>query len=262
MGIVRQLEEFKRAFRSNPYTFIQGAAIGFFSLLFLSLLQKLMAGYPIQPEGFIVPSIGGILFGLLMSWFFHNKNFYLKIVDESASFNKKILESVSAGALLIDPETRRIFHANRAAANMLGYRDDELSEVECIMICPHALKGCSYKQQKEKIHQAKCTLKKKDGSKITVLKTVTGIELNGKNLLLETLIDISLQEQAERTTDLFFDSSRDMLALIDKNGVIRKVNRSWKKFAIGGIHGDHIFCEVEKNFLISLLPKVKRHHLK
>ena len=110
-----------------------------------------------------------------------------------------IVNSAQAGILLIDPQTHEIVYANQAVVEMTGNpRENLLGEICHSFICP-AIEGyCPITDELQEIDKSERTLLTTDGREVPVLKTVSKIELNGKEHLLESFIDISERKEAEK----------------------------------------------------------------
>jgi diguanylate cyclase (GGDEF)-like protein/PAS domain S-box-containing protein len=109
-----------------------------------------------------------------------------------------IVNSAQAGILLIDPQTHKIVYANQTVVEMTGNpRENLLGEICHSFICPAIEGHCPITDELQEIDKSERTLLTTDGREIPVLKTVTKIELNGKEHLLESFIDISERKEAE-----------------------------------------------------------------
>ncbi len=104
-----------------------------------------------------------------------------------------ILNSAQAGILLIDLQTHKIVYANQAVAEMTGY---SLSNLQGEEVC-HNIWNCSITDDMQEMDKSERTLLTIDGREIPVLKTVSRVEFNGKEHLLESFIDISERKKAK-----------------------------------------------------------------
>lgn len=109
-----------------------------------------------------------------------------------------ILNSTQAGIILIDPQTHKIVYANQAVVEMTGFRRSYMEGKVCHnVICP-ALEGhCPITDHLQEIDKSERSLKTIKGRDIQILKTVTKVEINGKEHLIESFIDISERKLAE-----------------------------------------------------------------
>ncbi len=109
-----------------------------------------------------------------------------------------IVNSAQAGILLIDPETHKIVYANQAVVEMTGNKLDSLQGETChSFICPAIEGHCPITDDLQEIDKSERTVLTIDGREIPILKTVSKVKLNGKELLLESFIDISERKEAE-----------------------------------------------------------------
>jgi len=109
-----------------------------------------------------------------------------------------IVNSAQAGILLIDPQTHKIVYANQTVVEMTGNSRDSLMGKTCHnFICPSIEGHCPITDDLQEIDKSERSLLTIDGRLIPVLKTVSKVELNGKEHLLESFIDISERKEAE-----------------------------------------------------------------
>jgi PAS domain S-box-containing protein len=119
------------------------------------------------------------------------------------AWGNTLLDSLPAGVLLIDPETRRIVDANAHATNMTGRPKEDLIGHLCYSnVGPEAKGRWPNTEGGQQINSCEDVLVRSDGTTIPVHKTVTTVTHLGKKLLLESFIDISQQKKAQRTLEL------------------------------------------------------------
>ena len=163
---------------------------------------------------------------------------------ESENYLDQILNSVSSGVLLIDPETHQIVDINDYALTMFKQEKADVIGRECFdIICQSAKGNCPITDQKKSIEESVCELYDTKGTSKYILKNVKKIEVKGKVFLLETFTDIDEQvktdkelkklnenlelEVLNRTKKLseseekfktLFQASRDAIVLVTTNG--------------------------------------------
>ncbi len=121
-----------------------------------------------------------------------------KALRESATRLNAIFEYVQAGILLVDPVTRKIAAVNLKAAEMCGAAPEDMVNKVCHQyVCPAERDQCPVVDLHQKADNAERELLRADGRRIPVLKTVTRIDLGGKDFLLESFVDISERKRAE-----------------------------------------------------------------
>ncbi|MCK4671198.1 MAG: response regulator [Candidatus Aegiribacteria sp.] len=111
--------------------------------------------------------------------------------------NKTILDSVPFGMMIIGKD-KRIISANSTARVLLGREIEELKGRICHdFICPTRVGKCPILDLGEILDESERILLNRNGNRIPILKSVTPIELNNEDVLLEAFVDISRQKRAE-----------------------------------------------------------------
>ena len=114
---------------------------------------------------------------------------------------RAILNGTPSAITLIDPETHLIVFANQTLADMVGGQPHDVEGRVCHkFICPREEGRCPITDQGEDIDRSERQLVRLDGTELPIIKTVTRIELDGQELLLESFVDISAlkNEQQKR----------------------------------------------------------------
>jgi PAS domain S-box-containing protein len=131
---------------------------------------------------------------------------------ESEGRLKTILNSVVTGVLIIDPVTHRIIDANPSAVDMLGFpREGIIGQVCHNLICPAKEGACPVTDLDQELDKAEVRLRTASGENLTVLKTVTRVILEGREHLLESLVDITASKQMEEALRESEETSRTLL---------------------------------------------------
>ncbi|MGM0687861.1 MAG: PAS domain S-box protein, partial [Promethearchaeati archaeon] len=121
-----------------------------------------------------------------------------KKLKESEKQLRKILESISAGLVLVDPLTKRIIKINSAVSDITGYSKDELEGELCTnCLCVAQENECPITDLGQTMDNSERVCRTKDGRRIPILKTVTRITLREHEYLLESFVDISAQKSIE-----------------------------------------------------------------
>ncbi len=119
----------------------------------------------------------------------------LKKEEESKGI---LLENISVGVMIVNPETRIIENINTFAAGLIGATKEEIIGRRChSFVCPAMDQCCTICDLNKTVDNSDKTLLKLDGSSLPILKTVKLIQLNGEEKILESFIDISEKKQAE-----------------------------------------------------------------
>jgi len=121
-----------------------------------------------------------------------------KAVKENQRRIKTMLDTVNAGIMVIDPETRVIVEANPAAVEMIGSSRREIVGRRCHKyICPSEDGQCPIVDLGQDIDNSERILLAADGSQVSILKTVAPVMLAGKKHLLESFVDITERKRIE-----------------------------------------------------------------
>ncbi|OPY44342.1 MAG: hypothetical protein A4E42_01040 [Methanoregulaceae archaeon PtaU1.Bin222] len=110
----------------------------------------------------------------------------------------EIFEKIQTGIVIIDPVTHTILDINPNALSLIGRaREDIIGRVCHQCICP-ALKGkCPITDLGQVIDNSERLLIDRDKNTIPILKTATTATIGGKNVIIESFIDIRDQKKAE-----------------------------------------------------------------
>lgn len=142
--------------------------------------------------------------------------------------------SVATGVLIIDPESHTIVDANPAALNMIGFIRKGIIGQPCYGLACLAEPGCCpVTDLGEEMTGVESELRRTSGEHLTVLKTVTRVVLEGREHLLESLVDISASKKMERALRESEDTARSLLnvpigsaAMIDSAGRLMAINEA------------------------------------
>ncbi len=162
-------------------------------------------------------------------------------LQESESRVKTILDSVNTGILVINPEDRTIIDVNPVAADMIGLPAEKIIGRVCHQfICPRANLDCPILDHNQEVDNAERVLLTAEGLEIPILKTVVSVELNGKEHLLESFVDISERKAAEeelqqnlaeleRFNKLTINREERMIALKEEvNAILKQLGKPGK----------------------------------
>ena len=111
---------------------------------------------------------------------------------------RALMDSVQAGIVLVRGSDRCIVDANPAAARMAGVSVGDLIGSTCnAYLCPAETGKCPVFDLGQEVDNTERTIRRADGTKVPVLKTVTKVDLDGEAHLLESFLDISDLKQGE-----------------------------------------------------------------
>ncbi|MBD3418958.1 MAG: PAS domain S-box protein [Chitinivibrionales bacterium] len=119
--------------------------------------------------------------------------------DSSEARFKAIWNQAEVGLMLIDSRHHVIIDANPMAQSLAGRMLDDIVGKECHhFICNQQKGTCPISDLGRKLDRSESEIVRADGVRVPVLKTVTPMTLHGREVLLESFIDISERLQADR----------------------------------------------------------------
>jgi PAS domain S-box-containing protein len=122
---------------------------------------------------------------------------------ESEERLRTILAKIQTGIFVVDHETKEILEINDVAAAMVGVDREAMVGRPCHdLVCRAEEERCPISDLGQSVDNEERELLTGDGSRLPVLKTVVPVVLSGRRCLLESVVDISAQKEAERQLDL------------------------------------------------------------
>jgi CheY-like chemotaxis protein/PAS domain-containing protein len=116
----------------------------------------------------------------------------LRVADEGGERARRVLAALPVGVMVIDGETHRVQDANAAALAMIGARREQVIDRLCHRyVCPAETGRCPITDLGQTVDNARRTLLRSDGSSVEVLKTVASTQLDGREMLVECLVNPS-----------------------------------------------------------------------
>jgi len=111
---------------------------------------------------------------------------------ESEQHLQAIWDTIPSGIVVIDRDTHQIVDANPFARSLMDQTHEALIGREChSFICPAEKGKCPITDLGQKVDGSERKLVKAGGETIPILKTVLPLTKQGRNLLIESFIDIS-----------------------------------------------------------------------
>jgi len=148
-------------------------------------------------------------------------------LKESLEITETILSKLPVGTLMVGMD-KKVIRINETALKMSGHAsEDEVVGKLChITLCPAQKDNCPVLDLDNRVDSSEKSLMHKNGHLVPILKTVVTVTLGGKDVLLETFIDISeqkkmheaLQGSEARFRDIA-ESMSDWIWEVNKNGV-------------------------------------------
>jgi PAS domain S-box-containing protein len=119
-------------------------------------------------------------------------------IRANENFQRTLIENISVGIIIIDPETRIIENVNTFASILINEKPEKIIGQRCHQyICTAQEFKCPVCDIGIEIDNTERTLLRADETPLAVLKTVKRIQIGGKEKLLESFVDISVQKKAE-----------------------------------------------------------------
>lgn len=117
---------------------------------------------------------------------------------ENEQIHRTLMESMPVALIIIDAETRTIESINPAAAKLIGITEDKIIGNRCHrFMCPAHENNCPILDLTQEVNSSEKLLLKHDGGQIPVLKTVKKITIQGREKLLECMMDLRSRKEAE-----------------------------------------------------------------
>jgi len=121
-----------------------------------------------------------------------------KALRENEARLRTIVDSIRAGVMVIDVETRTIIYANTTATEIIGALKEQLVGQVCHeYICPEEKGKCPILDLGEKIDHSERILIKANGERIPILKTGTPVLFDGKKCLLHSFSELTDKKNLE-----------------------------------------------------------------
>ncbi|HVN73652.1 MAG TPA: PAS domain S-box protein [Methanoregula sp.] len=117
---------------------------------------------------------------------------------ESEDRLSTILNAAQVGFVLVDATTHRILQANPKALSLIGGQECDVTGAVCHRFICQAEEGkCPVTDLGQAVNASERVLITMDGVRIPVIKTVVRARIGGKDVLVESFIDISDRKRAE-----------------------------------------------------------------
>jgi PAS domain S-box-containing protein len=157
---------------------------------------------------------------------------------QSERYQRAIWNSVPSGIALVEAKTHKIVDVNPQAAKMVGLPVDRIVGRVCHgFLCPSSAGHCPITDLRKIIDGRECTLLTADGRSTPVMKAVTTIDVDGRELLIESFLDLSDRTTAERALRTSEEKTRQIMenigigvALISPDMRILELNRQMRQW--------------------------------
>lgn len=153
---------------------------------------------------------------------------------EKEALKHILLQNINAGIVIIDAVTHIIDLVNKKGVELFGGTEYQIVGNVChCFLCPAKKGFCPVTDKGQDVDNSDRILLKADGSQLPILKSVRHIQIDGKDKLIETFIDISNRKQAEEKLKesetnfrTFFNSIDDFLFVLDEQSNMINVNET------------------------------------
>ena len=144
------------------------------------------------------------------------------------------MENMGAGVIIVDALTHVIEKVNPTTADLFGTSEDMIQGKVCHkFLCPAEENACPITDLHQVVDKSDRTLLRSDGTKVPIIKTVKRIQIEGRDKLVESFIDITDRNKAEealRESEEKFrgitEQSADGIVVTDENGCIVEWNKA------------------------------------
>jgi PAS domain S-box-containing protein len=156
------------------------------------------------------------------------------VLREREALQRILLNSLPAGVMIVDPETRIIESVNNHAATLFGAPVGRLLGTRCHeSLCPAFAGCCPVCDLGQSMENSEQEMLRADGTRLPILKTVKRFQWNGEEKLLECFVDVSERKKAEEAMResetnfrTFFETIGDMILVATPGGRILFANRA------------------------------------
>ena len=181
---------------------------------------------------------------------------------ESEERFRTIILSMQFGIVIIDAQTHTILDANHKALEMIGSRNEDVVGSVCQrFICPAESGRCPVTDLGQTGDSSERVLLNVRGEKIPILKSVIRTTLGGREVLIESFVDITERKRAEE--EIIFknillstqqETSLDGILIVNENGKILNYNQRF--IDIWDIPDDVLASQSDERALQSITEKL------
>ncbi|MDY6990395.1 MAG: PAS domain-containing protein [Thermodesulfobacteriota bacterium] len=151
-------------------------------------------------------------------------------LEEREGRLRAVLDSVQAGILTIDAQTHKIVDVNPVAAKMIGLAAERIVGQICHhFVCPAAEGKCPITDLGQTMDNSERVLVRANGETVPILKTVTSVNMDGREYLIESFLDIGDRKRAEEEQEKLVKQLRKALADVKTLSGLLPICASCKK---------------------------------
>ena len=121
------------------------------------------------------------------------------LLHENTCFLQTLFDNLTMGLVIVDPETHIIERTNPAFSAMYGAPREEIEGKPCRqIICKSQSDPCPVCEAGDNIENTERLIVRRNNTMFPVITSVQHVSINGKDRLIESFVDISLQKRVER----------------------------------------------------------------
>jgi PAS domain S-box-containing protein len=148
---------------------------------------------------------------------------------ERENYQRTIFSAIQTGIILIDAETQNIIDLNNVASKLIRASKEEIIGKNCHKyICPAEEGKCPIINLNQTVDNSERVLLDVNNNEIPIIKTVATVNLNGRETLLESFIDIRDRKKAEESMQKSEEKYRIIVEKFLKiyNEMILEINKN------------------------------------
>lgn len=151
-----------------------------------------------------------------------------KTLLDKENYRKTIFSAIQTGIIIIDAKTCAITDLNEVAAQIIGASKEEIIGRNCHKyICPADEGKCPILDLNQTVDNSERVLLDVNSNEIPIMKNVVPVNLNGREILIESFMDIRDRKKAE---DALKRSEEKYRTIVEKflkisNEIIMEINR-------------------------------------
>lgn len=122
-----------------------------------------------------------------------------RIANENERWLDKILHSLLTGIFIVDAQTHKILYVNEIACQLTGQTKEKLVGLVCHRcVCPADAGKCPITDLGQTVDHSERILLNVNGEKIPIIKNVVRMKFKGRDILLESFINITERKRMEQ----------------------------------------------------------------
>jgi PAS domain S-box-containing protein len=143
---------------------------------------------------------------------------------------RRVWDNAEAGTMLVDIESREIVDVNPVVCELLGLAREEIIGTVChCFACPAERDSCPVLDLGQTVDRSESLLLCPDGDAIPIVKSVSRVIIDDREMLLESFLDASKLKAAEKAlqlTQFAIDNAGDAIFWMGRDARFRYVNQT------------------------------------